>query len=228
MFAHVQEDLNGRVDALLDGGDCAVGVESTVITLAEGTPRVLRPGGVTVSQLRSILGEVEVDDAVVHRLQEGKSAASPGMKYKHYSPKADVVIVDASPEEYVTFVNSKQNCHALCFDEDTEKLKVPFVSYGTRYDGEKQAHLLFSALQGNKECYVKAGETVVLQSQQLLLSSTIMFVTPSKSDIAKQAIAVLPADTSQPDLLLHIVSQSPFGQENSLRNSGAQRQYFYD
>ena len=54
MFAHVQEDLNGRVDALLDGGDCAVGVESTVITLAEGTPRVLRPGGVTVSQLRSI------------------------------------------------------------------------------------------------------------------------------------------------------------------------------
>ena len=146
MFAHVQEDLNGRVDALLDGGDCAVGVESTVITLAEGTPRVLRPGGVTVSQLRSILGEVEVDDAVVHRLQEGKSAASPGMKYKHYSPKADVVIVDASPEEYVTFVNSKQNCHALCFDEDTEKLKVPFVSYGTRYDGEKQAHLLFSAL----------------------------------------------------------------------------------
>ena len=49
MFAHVQEDLNGRVDALLDGGDCAVGVESTVITLAEGTPRVLRPGGVTVS-----------------------------------------------------------------------------------------------------------------------------------------------------------------------------------
>ena len=77
-FSHVREDLSGRVDALLDGGDCTVGVESTVITLAEGVPRVLRPGGVTVEQLRQVLGRVEVDSAVLHRLEEGKKAASPG------------------------------------------------------------------------------------------------------------------------------------------------------
>lgn len=145
-FAHVKEDLAGRVDALLDGGDCDVGVESTVVTLAEGTPRVLRPGGVTVAQLRAVLGRVEVDPAVLHRLEAGARAASPGMKYKHYSPLADVSIVDASPEDYRSYVNLQRDCHALCFDEDASRLHVPFVSYGTRYDGAKQAHLLFSAL----------------------------------------------------------------------------------
>ena len=73
-FRHVQEDLTGRVDALLDGGDCAVGVESTVLTLAEGTPRILRPGGITLSQLQSVLGKVEVDPAVLHQLEQGKKA----------------------------------------------------------------------------------------------------------------------------------------------------------
>ena len=111
-FAHVREDLTGRVDALLDGGDCAVGVESTVLTLAEGTPRVLRPGGVTVGQLREVLGEVEVDPAVVHRLEEGAKAASPGMKYKHYAPQANVVILDASPEAYRNYVNRQPEAWA--------------------------------------------------------------------------------------------------------------------
>lgn len=145
-FSHVREDLSGRVDALLDGGDCTVGVESTVITLAEGVPRVLRPGGVTVEQLRQVLGWVEVDSAVLHRLEEGKKAASPGMKYRHYSPKAEVVLVDASSEEYVNYVNSKKDCHALCFQEDLPLLRVPALSYGGRYNREEQARKLFSAL----------------------------------------------------------------------------------
>lgn len=145
-FAHVRADLDGRVEALLDGGDCDVGVESTVITLAKRVPTVLRPGGVTVPQLQAVLGEVLVDPAVVHQMEAGAKAASPGMKYKHYSPAAEVTIVDASPEEYVDYVNKQEECHALCFDEDVPFLKVPFVSYGSRYDGRKQAHLLFSAL----------------------------------------------------------------------------------
>ena len=139
-FRHVQEDLTGRVDALLDGGDCAVGVESTVLTLAEGTPRILRPGGITLSQLQSVLGNVEVDPAVLHQLEQGKKAASPGMKYKHYSPKADVVIVDASPEEYVRYVNKKGDGWALCFEEDVPFLQVPSMAYGSRYDSASQAH----------------------------------------------------------------------------------------
>lgn len=145
-FTHVKADLFGRVEALLDGGDCAVGVESTVLTLTEKTPRLLRPGGITLSQLREVLGEVEVDPAVLHQLSRNAKAASPGMKYKHYSPKADVVIVDASPEEYVNYVNQKEDGFALCFEEDIPYLKVPWVSYGGRYDGAEQARRLFSSL----------------------------------------------------------------------------------
>lgn len=145
-FAHVKEDLMGRVEALLDGGDCDVGVESTVITLAEETPRVLRPGGITLAQLRAVLGRVDVDPAVLSRLQEGAKVSSPGMKYKHYAPKADVILVDAAPTDYSNYVNQIDSCHALCFDEDEALLRIPCLSFGGRYDGKRQAHLLFSAL----------------------------------------------------------------------------------
>ena len=150
-FHHVQEDLTGRVDALLDGGDCDVGVESTVLTLATPVPRLLRPGGVTLSQLRNVLGEVEVDPAVLHRMKAGQRAASPGMKYKHYSPKAEVVIVDAAPQEYVEYVNQRGDGWALCFEEDAPFLQVPALAYGSRYDSASQAHRLFEALHGLDE-----------------------------------------------------------------------------
>ncbi len=145
-FSHVQADLTGRVEALLDGGDCEVGVESTVLTLAEETPKVLRPGGVTVEQLARVLPEVRVDQAVLQKLEEGKTAASPGMKYKHYAPKAQVILLDASPEEYSSYVNRQPGAFALCFQEDEPLLRCPFVSLGSRYDSETQAHRLFSSL----------------------------------------------------------------------------------
>ncbi len=145
-FAQVREDLAGKIEAIVDGGDCQVGVESTVITLAGGTPRLLRPGGITLSQLRSVLGKVEVDPAVLHKLEDGAKAASPGMKYKHYAPKAEVFLVDSSPEGYINYVNQKEDCWALCFEEDLPGLKVPHISFGSRYDGAAQAHRLFSSL----------------------------------------------------------------------------------
>ncbi len=145
-FAHVKADLTGKVEALVNGGDCAVGVESTVVTLAGDVPRLLRPGGVTLEELRSVLGAVEVDPAVLHKLEEGKQAASPGMKYKHYAPKANVILVDASPEGYADYVNQKRNCHALYFREDAPFLDAPGICYGSRYTGEEQARLLFSSL----------------------------------------------------------------------------------
>ena len=112
-----------------------------------GHPPVLRPGGVTVGQLREVLGEVEVDPAVVHRLEEGAKAASPGMKYKHYAPQANVVILDASPEDYRNYVNQQPEAFALCYDEDGDRLTVPLRQLrqpGT--DHEKQAHMLFTSL----------------------------------------------------------------------------------
>lgn len=145
-FAHVRTDLNGKVDALLDGGDCQVGVESTVITLVGGAPRVLRPGGVTLGQLRAVLGHVELDPAVLHQLGEGAQAASPGMKYKHYAPQAQVAVVDGSPEEYAEYVNGRKGAWALCFEEDMPLVKLPAICLGSRYDGAEQARRLFGAL----------------------------------------------------------------------------------
>ena len=146
---HCIDDLMGRVDAIVDGGSCGVGLESTVISLAGKVPTVLRPGGVTVEQLRKVLGEVCVDPAVTHPMEEGQKAASPGMKYKHYAPKARVILVDASRAAFAGYVNKRKEdgVFALCFSEDVAALEVPAVCYGGTDHPEEQAHSLFDALR---------------------------------------------------------------------------------
>ena len=146
---HVLEDMNGRIDAILDGGSCDVGVESTVITLATPVPRLLRPGGVTLEQLQAVLGEVEVDPAVTHELAAGAEVASPGMKYKHYAPKAEVIMLEGTSEQFVSYVNrhADENIAALCFDEEADRLQVPVICCGNEADMETQAQRLFDALR---------------------------------------------------------------------------------
>lgn len=146
---HVLNDMDGKIDAVLDGGPSEVGVESTVITLAEPIPRVLRPGGVTVEQLSEVLDEVELDDAVLHQLEEGAKASSPGMKYKHYAPRANVILLKCGDEEFISYVNAHSNdsvC-ALCCDEDLLELNVKTVSLGRRGDYLTHARHLFDCLR---------------------------------------------------------------------------------
>ena len=95
--AHVLADMAGRIPLILDGGPCAVGVESTVLDVSGGVPVILRPGGVTVEMLRAVLGEVRVDESALAPLAEGVAPRSPGMKYKHYAPQAEVRIAAGSP-----------------------------------------------------------------------------------------------------------------------------------
>ena len=90
-MADMLEDMDGKIDGIVDGGPCAVGVESTIIDLTCTPPRLLRPGGITLEQLREVLPEVQVHKSVLNSGMVDK-AASPGMKYKHYSPRARVVI----------------------------------------------------------------------------------------------------------------------------------------
>ncbi len=147
--AHMLADMDGRIDAVVDGGDCGVGVESTVITLAEERPRLLRPGGITLAQLRAVLGEVDVDPAVTHKLQAGQVVRSPGMKYKHYAPNADVSLVRGSREAYASFVNrhAADGVFAMCFNEDAPLLRVPLLCYGAEHDAGAQARELFDCLR---------------------------------------------------------------------------------
>lgn len=147
--ARVMEDMQGRIAAVLDGGDSQVGVESTVIDMCQMPPRLLRPGGITPEMLEAVIGPVEIDPAVTHVLEKGAVAASPGMKYKHYAPKAEIHLVKGTSTAYIHYVNSHKNTGvaALCFDEDVPLLNVPMVSYGKRGDALEQAHRLFDALR---------------------------------------------------------------------------------
>ena len=146
---HCMRDLSGRVDAILDGGECSVGLESTVISCVAQPIKLLRPGYVTVDELESVAGKIEVDDAVLHPLKKGVKPASPGMKYTHYSPQAEVIILNGDSGKYCDYVNQKigENVYALCFDEDISALKVPYISYGGENDGAKQAEKLFYSLR---------------------------------------------------------------------------------
>lgn len=155
---YVLDDMDGRIPLILDGGGSQVGVESTVVTLATEVPRVLRPGGVTVEQLREVLGEVEVDDAVLHQLKAGETAASPGMKYKHYAPKADITIVRGSFSQFQEFVKGK-DAFVLVFAGE-ENAFDRAVTYGRADDDRAQANRLFDALreldeQGAKTVYAR-------------------------------------------------------------------------
>ena len=146
---HVMNDMDGKIDAVFDGGACGVGVESTVITLAEDTPRLLRPGRVTLEQLREVLGEVELDSAVLNKLKDGQKVASPGMKYKHYAPKANVILLKCTDDDFINYVNrcGGSGVAALCCDEDVEKLSVKYISLGKRNDYEAHAQRLFDSLR---------------------------------------------------------------------------------
>lgn len=150
--AHVMRDMAGRIPAVIDGGPCKVGLESTVVAFDGETLRVLRPGGITPAMLREAGCRVDIDPAVTHPLAQGASAASPGMKYKHYAPRAKVVLVKSSPAAFTAFVNElavkeEDALMALCFDGEEQGLTVPFLTYGQRDNAEEQARRLFDALR---------------------------------------------------------------------------------
>ena len=133
-----------------DGGACSVGVESTVISLAGAQPVLLRPGYITKEQLEDAMGcAVALSDAVLHKLKDGESAASPGMKYKHYAPKADVTILKGSFDAYKEYMKSHcaDGVYALCFTGEEPALPCPCVTYGRADKPDEQAHALFSALR---------------------------------------------------------------------------------
>lgn len=142
---YVFDDMNGRIPLIIDGGASKIGVESTVITFATEIPTVLRPGGVTVEEIRETIGEIKVADAVLHDLKEGETAASPGMKYKHYAPKANITILKGSLEKYIEYTSGK-DFFALVF-EGEEKFFKNAVTYGKANDGLSEAGRLFDALR---------------------------------------------------------------------------------
>lgn len=151
---HVVEDMDGRIPMILDGGACEVGLESTVIALNGDSIRLLRPGFVTLEDLKSVTENVIVSGAVLSALEQGEKPESPGMKYRHYAPKAPVTMVFGSEERVISFFLEKiqDGCGILCFDEDLEFLKgrgfdQNIISFGSENDLLSQASGLFDALR---------------------------------------------------------------------------------
>lgn len=153
---HVIDDLDGRIDAVVISGKCAVGVESTVVTFATNPPRLLRPGGITVEMLKELIPDLVIDPAVTAEPEKGIAVASPGMKYKHYAPKAEVFMATGSINAFCKYCNEHKNDFdfALCYDEDEINLPIPHLSLGANEDHEKQAELLFDFLRNidKKDC----------------------------------------------------------------------------
>ncbi len=143
-------DMDGRLPLILDGGESMVGVESTVVSVTGEHPVLLRPGYITKEQMEAVLGEeVQVSPAILEKLKEGEVARSPGMKYKHYAPKAQVTILRGSFDAFCRYVaeHAEEGVWALCFDGEAAKLPVPAIEYGRNHDGVTQAHHLFTALR---------------------------------------------------------------------------------
>ncbi|MDR0332338.1 MAG: threonylcarbamoyl-AMP synthase [Dysgonamonadaceae bacterium] len=164
---HCIDDLWGKVELIADGGECAVGLESTVISLATATPRILRPGTVTPEQIAEVLGcEIEIDESVFNHNNDGVKVSSPGMKYKHYSPKASVTILDGNTEQVMRYL-SEQDCDdiwALVFEEDLPFLPISGLSLGKFNDVHEQAFRLFAAFReldkkGAKHIYARMPNT---------------------------------------------------------------------
>ena len=161
---YVFDDMDGRIPLIIDGGNCEIGVESTVISFAEEPPRLLRPGGVTLEEMTALIGEIVVDDAVLNKLAEGQTAASPGMKYKHYAPSADITLIKSNFEDFTSVIDSEENITALCFDGESEFLSCPAVEYGKENDGYSQSARLFDALReldemGAQKVYARCPDT---------------------------------------------------------------------
>ena len=155
---HVIDDLDGRIDAVVISEKCAVGVESTVVTFATNPPRLLRPGGITVEMLTELIPDLVIDPAVTAEPEKGVAVASPGMKYKHYAPKAEVFMAAGSINAFCKYCKEHKNDFdfALCYDEDEIELSIPHLSLGANEDHEKQAELLFDFLRDiDKKGYKK-------------------------------------------------------------------------
>lgn len=150
--AHVLHDYgtDGRIDAIIDGGPCEVGVESTIVDLTGEKPRLLRPGGITPEELRDLLGELEIDRAVLAQISDDTVVRAPGMKYKHYAPSAEVYIVSGSSEAAAAYVRRRftEGDAVLCFEEELPLFAgCNPIAYGKYGDMKTLSAGLFAALR---------------------------------------------------------------------------------
>jgi len=179
---HVRLDMDGRVEMILDGGPCEIGLESTVIRLVGESCEILRPGAVTELMLAEVCREVSVARAVIDPATAGDKPLSPGMKYKHYAPEAEVVLVDASTEDFLQYVCRSCTAEeaAAVPDVYADTLQgVNLLSLGAADTAEEASRRMFSVLReadslAYRKIYIRippaAGEYLALYNRLIRAS----------------------------------------------------------
>lgn len=152
---HVIEDLSGKVDMIIDGGDTGIGLESTVLDLSGDIPMILRPGGVTEEDLRKIISNITIDSSII-KSDDTLVPKSPGQKYRHYAPKSEMILFSGEVARIVDIIiaYTKEYSEAgkkvgiMCTDETIDSYKEGLIiSLGSRENKETIAHNLFNTLR---------------------------------------------------------------------------------
>lgn len=151
---HIRKEMDGRVDFMLDGGDCEVGVESTIVSLACHPPRLLRPGGISAESLREVLPDLLIDSAVTKQMRDTDKASAPGMKYRHYAPKAPMTLyrgaeaLSAMQKDFDQAKQEGKRVGVLCFSGEACLFSgASIYILGEKENPKEQAHRLFDALR---------------------------------------------------------------------------------
>ena len=151
---HVIDDMAGRIDMIIDGGECEIGLESTIVKIEDdGSLILLRPGRITVDELACV-APVSIASAVTEDLKVGEIAISPGMKYRHYAPKSPLVLLDGNSDDVLSYISKEKRGKkaVICYEEDISVYKktlddVTLYSFGAREDISSQAKHLFAILR---------------------------------------------------------------------------------
>lgn len=153
---HVIEDLNGKIEMIIDGGEVGIGVESTIVDVSGEIPTLLRPGAITMEMLKETVGEVEIDPAILGPMNEGMKPKAPGMKYRHYAPNAEMTLVEGEMDKVVEFINREakaaleagKKVGIICTEESRQYYSYGILEViGSRENEETVAHNLFAVLR---------------------------------------------------------------------------------
>ena len=149
--SHVIADMQGKIDAVIDGGECEIGLESTIVTLDGEKAILLRPGAITADALRCVCESVEISAAVTEGLKQDERPLSPGMKYRHYAPASPLILLEGSQSDVSAFLSDaakNENCVILCYNEEAPLLSgAKLIPVGDKDDLATQGKRLFKALR---------------------------------------------------------------------------------
>lgn len=149
----IKEEFEGKVELIVDGGKCNIGIESTVVKVVDGVPVILRPGFITEDDIKNVCGSVKISENLLKKVKENEKVESPGMKYKHYAPKTKCILVKTGTDQIAKInekLRSTYNCCVVGFIEDKEYINIPenrFISLGSKNNLKEISSNIFSSLR---------------------------------------------------------------------------------